>query len=161
MPKIVTTVEINAPIERAFDLSRSIDFHAFTQANRAEKAIAGRSSGLIEYGETVTWRAKHFGISQLLKVKITKFDRPYSFRDTMLKGAFKRFDHDHIFESSNGVVKMTDIFDYDSPLMFLGKIFDALVLENYMREFSIQRNNEIKKALENGEWKKFLNKSLY
>jgi hypothetical protein len=99
LPRIITTVEINAPIERAFDLSRSIDFHAFTQSSRDEKAIDGRTSGLINVGETVTWKAKHFNISQKLSVKITKFDRPYSFRDTMIKGMFKRFDHDQYLSS--------------------------------------------------------------
>jgi ligand-binding SRPBCC domain-containing protein len=156
LPRIITTVEINAPIERTFDLSRSIDFHAYTQSNRYEKAISGRTSGLINIGETVTWRAKHFNISQKLSVKITKFNRPYSFRDTMIKGAFKRFDHDHIFEQRNGFVKLIDIFDYNSPLFIIGKIFDYFVLEDYMRNFSIQRNNDIKNALESNEWKRFI-----
>ncbi len=124
MPKIITTTKVNAPIEIAFDLSRSIEFHAYTQAHRNEEAIEGKTSGLINLGETVTWRAKHFGISQKLSVEITKFNRPYIFRDTMIEGAFKRFDHDHIFEQHNGLVKSTDIFDYDSPLSFFGKVFD-------------------------------------
>jgi ligand-binding SRPBCC domain-containing protein len=156
LPRIITTVEINAPIERAFDLSRSIDFHAYTQSNRGEKAIDGRTSGLINIGETVTWRARHFNISQKLSVKITKFERPYSFRDTMIKGAFKRFDHDHIFEQNNGFVKLIDIFDYNSPFLILGKIFDYFVLEDYMRNFAIQRNKDIKNALESNEWKRFI-----
>ncbi len=102
MPKIITTTKVNAPIEIAFDISRSIEFHAYTQAHRNEEAIEGKTSGLINLGETVTWRAKHFGISQKLSVEITKFNRPYNFRDTMIEGAFKRFDHDHIFEQHNG-----------------------------------------------------------
>ena len=75
----------------------------------------------------------------------------------MIKGAFKRFDHDHIFEQLNGKVKITDIFDYESPFSILGKMVDAMILENYMTDFSFKRNHAIKKALESGEWKKFLN----
>ncbi len=157
MPKIITTTKVNAPIEIAFDLSRSIEFHAYTQAHRNEEAIEGKTSGLINLGETVTWRAKHFGISQKLSVEITKFNRPYIFRDTMIEGAFKRFDHDHIFEQHNGLVKITDIFDYDSPLSFFGKLFDFLILKSYMTNFSIQRNEAIKRVIESDKWKDFLN----
>jgi len=156
MPKIVTTTEVNAPIEIAFDLSRSIEFHAYTQNHRNEVAVKGKTSGLINLGETVTWRAKHFGISQKLSVEITKFDRPYSFRDTMINGAFKRFDHDHIFEQHNGLVKITDIFEYESPLLFIGKFFDFLILKKYMTNFSVQRNEAIKRVLESNKWKDFL-----
>jgi len=156
MPKIITSIKIDAPIERAFDLSRSIEFHYYSQAHRKELPIDGRTSGLINLGETVTWKAKHFGILQKLSVEITKFERPYSFRDTMIDGAFKRFDHDHIFEQVNGCVKMTDVFDYESPCSVLGKLADVLILEKYMTRFSNERNFALKKALESDEWKNFL-----
>ena len=156
MPKIITSIDINAPIDLAFDLSRSIDFHAFTQSHRNEIAVGGVTSGLIELGETVTWKATHFGIPQHLSVQIKKFEKPFHFRDTMIKGAFRRFDHDHIFEQVNGKIKLTDIFDYDVPLAFIGKIFDSFALNKYMTNFAIQRNNAIKNALESGDWKNYL-----
>lgn len=156
MTKIITSIMIDTTLERAFDLSRSIDFHAYSQKHRNETAIGGRTSGLINLGETVTWRATHLGISQKLSVQITKFERPFSFRDSMIQGAFKRFDHDHIFEKVNGLIRLTDIFDYDAPYLFFGKVFDKLVLEKYMTRFSIERNQTIKTTLESDEWKKFL-----
>lgn len=156
MPKIITSILINSTLERAFDLSRSIEFHAYSQSHRKEKAIEGRTSGLINLGESVTWRATHLGFSQTLSVRITQLEWPYYFRDTMIQGAFKRFDHDHIFEQINGKIKLTDIFDYDSPLYIFGKIVDRLVLEKYMTNFSISRNQIIKETLESDSWKKFL-----
>jgi len=157
MPRIITTTKVDAPIEIAFNLSRSIEFRAYTQAHRNEVAIEGKTSGLINLAEIVTWRAKHFGISQKLSVEIKKFNRPYTFRDTMIKGAFKRFDHDHIFEQHNGLVKITDIFDYESPFSFFGKIFDFIILKRYMTNFSTQRNEAIKRAIESDKWIDFLN----
>ena len=59
MPKIELLTEINAPIEKVFDLSRSIDLHMGSTKQTGEKAIAGKTNGLIELGETVTWLAKH------------------------------------------------------------------------------------------------------
>ena len=76
MAKIVLDTIINAPIEIVFDLSRSIDMHIESTKQTGEQAIAGRKSGLIELGETVTWRAKHFGIWQSLTSKITDYNYP-------------------------------------------------------------------------------------
>ena len=39
LPRIITTLEINATIERTFDLSRRIGFHAYTQSNRYERLL--------------------------------------------------------------------------------------------------------------------------
>ena len=97
MPRIELETSVAAPIERVFDLSRSIDLHAVTQRPHGEQAIAGVTTGLIGLGEAVTWRAKHFGLWLTLSSEITEFDRPHYFRDSMIKGAFQRFDHDHFF----------------------------------------------------------------
>src|SRR5215218_5778309 len=66
MPVINIEVEISAPIERAFDLARSINLHEATMLNTNEKAIGGVTKGLISLDETVTWQATHFGIRQKL-----------------------------------------------------------------------------------------------
>lgn len=96
----VITIEtlIEAPIDRVFDLARSIDLHRLSTRQTHEQAIAGRTSGLIGLEETVTWRAKHFGIYQKLSVIIKEFSRPFSFTDRMLKGAFAAMEHQHQFE---------------------------------------------------------------
>lgn len=156
MPVIKLETLINAPIERVFDLSRSIDLHADSMAHTNEKAVAGVTKGLINLGETVTWEATHFGIRQRLTSKITICERPHKFGDTMVSGAFKRFDHEHFYEEIDGKTLMKDVFDYDSPLGFLGNIADFLFLENYMRDLLIKRNELIKRVAESEDWRKFL-----
>ncbi len=59
MPLIHLTTVIHAPLHRVFDLSRSITLHKRSMEHLQEEAVKGRTSGLIEYDETVTWRAKH------------------------------------------------------------------------------------------------------
>lgn len=159
MPKIQISTKIKAPKEICFDLSRSIDLHQVSMKQTNEKAIAGRTGGLIEMGEEVTWQATHFGIKQRLTAKITRFDFPNSFRDKMVKGAFKKFTHDHIFLEENGVTEMQDIFDFESPFGWLGKIFNQLVLEKYMTQLLTKRNQNIKEVAESGKWKEILKKS--
>ena len=88
MPRIVLRTEIKADKEIVFDLSRSIDLHKISTENTNETAIAIKTSGLIGLNESVTWRAKHFGIYQKLTSKLTEYDRPNYFADEMVKGGF-------------------------------------------------------------------------
>lgn len=148
MPTIELITIINAPIEKCFDLARSIDLHMESTKQTGEQAIAGRTSGLIELGETVTWRARHFGIWQSLTSKITVFDQPNFFADEMVEGAFKSFRHEHYFLSRHGETLMKDIFIFESPGWILGRLFNWLILTRYMTKLLIQRNKVIKAAAE-------------
>lgn len=148
MPVIKIEMVINAPIAVVFDLSRSIDLHAISTAHTGEQAVGGKTSGLISMGETVTWKAKHFGVTQLLTSKITGFNAPFYFADEMVSGAFKSFKHEHILKEQDGMTVVTDIFNYQSPYGILGRFADVLFLENYMRDFLLKRNLTIKEYAE-------------
>lgn len=148
MPTIELLTQINAPIEIVFDLSRSIDLHMESTKQTGERAIAGKTSGLIGLGETVTWRAKHFGIWQNLTSKITDYNYPYFFADEMVSGAFQSFRHEHHFAEIEGYTEMKDVFIFESPLGLLGRFFNWLVLKRYMTGLLIERNKAIKEAAE-------------
>ena len=156
MPKIVLQTRIDAPREIVFDLARSIDLHVDSTSETSERAIAGKTSGLIGLGETVTWEATHFFVRQQLTVKIVKFDRPVHFRDSMVSGAFSRFDHDHSFEDIGNCTQMTDTFDFTSPLGILGRIANVLFVTRHMRKLLINRNAIIKNVAENGTSGRFV-----
>jgi ligand-binding SRPBCC domain-containing protein len=132
MPQFRITTLIRVPIERCFDLARDIDFHTQSLAATDERAISGRTSGLIELGETVTWEGRHFGIRQCFTSQITAFDRPYYFQDSMIAGAFREFVHDHRFEVRDCKTIMTDEVFFRSPLGPFGLIVDWLFLKSYM-----------------------------
>jgi ligand-binding SRPBCC domain-containing protein len=148
---------ISAPRERVFDLARSIDAHQDTAAHTGERAVAGVTSGLLGAEEEVTWEARHFGVKQRLRVKMTKFDRPNHFQDTMLEGAFRRMTHDHWFQQRDAVTMMGDRFEFCSPLGILGRIVDRVLLERYMRRFLEKRNALLKRTAETENWKNYLN----
>jgi ligand-binding SRPBCC domain-containing protein len=156
MARIELITWILAPRERCFDLSRSVDLHVASTEDTGERAVAGITSGLLHLGEEVTWSARHFGVRQKLTSRITAFDRPAHFRDSMVKGAFRRFDHDHFFEAVGDATEMRDVFDFESPLGPLGRIADALVLTGYLRGFLERRNVVIKRAAESEEWHSLL-----
>lgn len=156
MPTIELQTVIRASIPIVFDLSRSIDLHKISTKLTHEKAIAGRTSGLIELNETVTWRAKHFGIYQNLTSKITEFERPWYFAEEMVSGAFRRFKHEHHFSELNGDTLMSDCFNYESPLGFLGRLADKLFLETYVKNLLEQRNRVLKDFAESDKWEQIL-----
>lgn len=157
MPRIEleTSIQIT-DIKRVFDHCRSIDLHILSTERSNEKAIAGKTSGLISLGETVTWKAKHLGIYQTLTSIVTDCDSPTFFADEMVKGAFKSFRHEHYFSQRDEFVIIKDIFEYKSPLGILGKLADFLFLENYMKRFLLERNQVVKKYAESDLWKNIL-----
>ena len=156
MPAIKLETIINAPADRVFDLARSIDLHIESMSASSERAVDGVVSGLIEAGQTVTWEAVHFGIRQRLTSKITICDRPRHLQDVMVSGAFAGFVHDHFLEEHCGIATMRDVFDYTSPLGFLGHVADLLFLERYMTGLLEERNLRIKQVAESDDWRKFL-----
>jgi len=147
--EIILHTSIGAPIQIVFDCARSIDIHQLSTAKTNEKAIAGRTSGLCELGDEITWRAKHFWIYQTLSSKITKLKAPYHFQDCMINGAFSFIKHDHFFEETNGVTEMKDVFAYGVPYGILGKLFNRIILKKYMAAFLNERNRVIKEVAEN------------
>jgi ligand-binding SRPBCC domain-containing protein len=156
MPTIKLETVIQAPQNIVFDLSRSIDLHKISTKHTHEEAIAGVTAGLIGLNQSVTWRAKHFGIYQTLTSKITAFDMPDYFVDEMEQGIFKRFKHEHIFKTLDAKTHMLDIFDYEAPLGLLGKIADTLFLKQYMKRLLEKRNETIKAFAESEQWKQVL-----
>lgn len=154
--RVEITTHINAPAERVFNLSRSIDLHLISTRHTGEEAIAGRTSGLIEPGEWVTWRAKHFGIKQTLTSKITEFNYPHHFTDEMVQGAFKSFRHEHYFTALNGETLMCDIFLFEAPFGLIGKVTGWLLLSRYMIKLLNLRNAVIKEVAEGDRWPELL-----
>ncbi len=147
---------IDAPQDRVFDLCRSIEFHEHTSSKSGEKAVAGRTAGLIDLDDTVTWRAKHLGVVQELTVRITEFDRPRVFADQMIKGAFSKMNHAHRFSSRDGQTVMSDRFEFGAPFGILGRAVEAIFLRRYMERFLIERGQLVKHAAESEEWRQYL-----
>jgi len=156
LTKIELITEINAPIELCFDLSLNVELHQQSTSKTKEFVLEGRKKGIFEEGEVVTWRAKHFGIWQNLTGKIVKVESPNYFIDEMLKGAFKSLKHLHTFEYKDGVTIMKDVLEYETPYGIFGKMFDKLILTNYMKNFLKERNSFLKKAAESELHKKFI-----
>ncbi len=148
MPVIDLATLIAAPIDLCFDLARDIDLHIKSTEGTNERAVDGVTSGPIGLCEEVTWEATHFGIRQRLTSRIMVFDRPHHFRDSQVRGPFQRFDHDHFFTIESGATRMRDVFEYESPLGWLGHCADFVFLRAYMMALLTKRARVIKETAE-------------
>lgn len=148
MTTIQLTTKINAPIQIVFDTARDIDLHQKSTATSNEKAIAGVTTGVINEGETVTWRGKHFGFYLTHKTRIIKMNFYDYFLDEMEEGNFKSFRHKHYFKEINGVTIMKDLLQYETPFGIFGKLFDVFLLKKHLTKFLLERNKILTETAE-------------
>jgi ligand-binding SRPBCC domain-containing protein len=158
MPTIHLTTFVAAPIDRVFDLARSIDLHQKSMSHTGEVAVAGTTMGLINLNESVTWKAKHLMKTRVLKSEITAMQRPHSFTDEMKQGDFKSMRHQHHFKQIENGTLMIDILDFESPYGGLGRMFNSIYLTRYMEKMIETRNLVIKEYAEGNKWQNILNK---
>ncbi|PST84352.1 cell division protein [Pedobacter yulinensis] len=141
MFRIITRKWLDADAETCFDLARSIDLHLESMGHTRERAVGGRVTGMIGPGETVTWRARHFGCWFTMTSRITAMQSPGYFRDEMLTGPFARFSHAHFFQAAGSRTLMTDIVEVSVPWGFLGKLVGTLVLRRYLLRLIERRSD--------------------
>lgn len=143
----LTTV-IRAPVQTVFEASLDIDAHLGSMEASGEQAIAGVTSGKIGLGETVTWRARHFGINWTMTSIISEMDEPRRFVDEQQRGPFRRFRHVHEFEPIDDGTSMRDQIEFDAPLWWLGDVVERAVLGRYLPKLILERNRFLKRRLE-------------
>jgi ligand-binding SRPBCC domain-containing protein len=159
MVRLEEITVIDAPIERCFDLARSVEVHLAGNVHCGESAVAlaGVTSGLVGMSQRVTWRAKHFGVWQQLTSEITAMEPPAYFQDAMIQGAFRFMKHDHFFRIlSTGKTEMKDVFYFAAPLPVLGPLVEIVLLRRYMRNLLHERNVVLKQIAESSEWQTYL-----
>ena len=74
------------------------------------------------------WKGWKFGLPAMHETLITGYERPTFFQDTMGRGRFKFFQHDHHFEFSNGKTIMWDVIRFALPFGFLGRLVARFIL---------------------------------
>lgn len=146
--RFTLTTHIAAPPADVFDLSLDVDAHIASTPGSNEQAVAGTTSGQLGLGDTVTWRARHFGIWWRMTSKITEHQRPGRFVDEQVKGPFARFRHEHRFDDHPTGTEMTDTVELVAPAGWLGRPVETYVVGPYIERLICQRNAILKDMLE-------------
>jgi ligand-binding SRPBCC domain-containing protein len=167
MVTIEEVTRIRAPIERCYDLARSVEVHLAGNLHCGETAVAaaGVTTGLIGLSQHVTWRAKHFGLWHTLTSQITAMNPPNYFQDVMTRGIFRFMRHDHFFRALSSAqesaekpaeTEMRDVLSFAAPLPLLGRFAEITFLRRYMQALLHERNAMVKTIAESSEWTKYL-----
>ncbi|WP_243062276.1 SRPBCC family protein [Humibacter sp. RRB41] len=147
MPSVLVLVtETPRSIAALFEVSLDIDAHVGSMRQSGERAVDGVMRGRIGLGQTVTWRARHFGVWFTMTSKITELEGPDRFVDEQVAGPFKSFRHEHLFEEADGLTRMTDTITLASPVF--GRVAESLVLVPYLRKLIRKRNQHLLALLE-------------
>lgn len=140
---------IQASPAACFELSLSVDAHTESMRGSAERAVAGVTKGRLGLGDTVTWKATHFGIPFRMTSVVTACDHPYRFVDEQLHGPFRSWWHEHTFtQIGTGETRMTDTVRFLAPFGPLGAAGAVLVLDRYLSNLLNVRNQWLKATLE-------------
>jgi ligand-binding SRPBCC domain-containing protein len=150
---ISDTIHIHAPIERCFLLSTNIELVGWTLGM---KPIEGKTSGMVAGGDTLMWAGWKFGLPQMHESLITRYERPAFFQDTMGRGRFKKFQHDHAFYEVDGYTLLTDKVRFTMPLGFLGRLVGQYLLVPYISRTLRRRMVLLRRIAEGEEWRQFL-----
>ena len=157
MPKLFTLrdqILIAAPIDRCFRLSTSIEVVALTLAMRPTE---GKLGGMIAANDRLLWRGWKFGLPQLHETLITGFEEPTFFQDTMGRGRFATFQHDHHFTPANdGSTLLQDELRFSMPLGWAGELVGAAIMVPHIKALLRRRFALLKRLAESDEWKPYL-----
>jgi ligand-binding SRPBCC domain-containing protein len=156
MASIHLTTFIEAPYERVFDLSRSINLHRISLVATKEKAVDGLMNGLVQEGDRVVWEAEHLFKKRKFEDQIIALQFPHYYSGEMLKGDFSRFLHHHHFKPAENGTIMIDHAEFESPYGLVGKLMDRFYLKQYIEKLLVERNLVIKEYAESAKWKAIL-----
>jgi ligand-binding SRPBCC domain-containing protein len=145
MTLLSATTVIAAPIELCFRSSLNIDLELLAGKDYQIRAIAGVTTGIIGARERVTWRTKQFGLWITHTTEITAFQEPVYFQDSMVKGLFSKFEHDHFFRVlSPAKTEMRDEVRFSMPVLLTGPIAERLFVKVRLATLLRKRNDAIR-----------------
>jgi len=113
---------INENITKVFDFfSNAENLNLITPPELGFKIIT-KLPVEMKVGAIINYKIKLNGIDFNWKTEITKWEPPFCFEDTQIKGPYKLWIHEHRFKEFEGKTIMIDKVEYLSP----GGIFEII-----------------------------------
>ena len=153
MYRLKESIHVNAPVDRCFLLSTSIEI---VQQTLRMTPVSGQTSGLIVHGSRLMWHGWKFGMPVKHETLITGYNRPIFFQDTMVRGMFHEFQHDHRFEDIDGRTLLVDVVRFSLPLGPIGKVVAKRVVIPHILQTMVKRFELLKRLAEGDDWERYL-----
>ncbi len=114
---------VNAPVERVFHFfQQPANLEKLTPASQ-EMRIQPPVPARMEAGTEIVYRLKVKGVPLKWVARIESVDAPRGFVDLQLKGPYRKWRHQHLFESQNEGTLIRDEIDYAVPCCRVGHKF--------------------------------------
>ena len=146
-------MHVNAPADRCFLLSTNV---GLVQKTIGLTPVEGKTSGLVVGGDQLVWRGWKFGLPAMHETLITGYDRPTFFQDTMGRGRFASFQHDHHFEVVGGYTLLRDIVRFSLPFGPAGHLVGKYIVVPHVLGLLRQRFQLLKRLAEGSDWERYV-----
>src|SRR5260370_31789181 len=143
MFRISERIVIDGSIERCFVRSTNIELVGRTYGM---KPIEGKLTGLFVAEDRFVWAGWKFGFPQMHESYITRYEPPSFFQDTMGRGRFERYQHDHYFYEMNDRTALNDTIRFTLPLGIAGRVVAKLIVVPYLSK-RLQRQWALRKGV--------------
>ena len=150
------SIHVNAPIERCFLLSTNIELVKRTLGMNVAASGSTRTAGMVEGGDRLLWRGWVFGLPQMHESLITRYEPHSFFQDTMGRGRFSRFQHDHSFVEIGGRTLLSDKVRFSLPFGWAGSQVAQYLMVPYVSGLLRRRLELLKQVAESEEWREYV-----
>lgn len=149
-------VHIHASLERCFQLSTNLQLLADVAGMEPQRKKGFKAAGLLEDGDRVTWYGWKFGMPHVHISRITRFEPPKFFQDTMERGRFRHFEHDHQFTQVGDHTLLVERIRFSMPMGPPGHLVGKYVVMPHLVRMLRSRLAILKRTAETEAWKKYL-----
>lgn len=153
MPLIHATSVIHAPMDRVFDLARSVGLHKAVMRKYRDGKVEGGTNGFMEVGDVVRWSRHYLGRDRTVEVKIRSMDSPKAFGSILVRGSFASLRHEHFFKPIQNGTLLIDLLEYTPAFGVIGRWMDRRFFQPMLRKHLEKKNQVIKQYAESDQWK--------
>lgn len=151
------TTHIAAPLDRVFLLSCSL---AIVERELGMHPVAGpdstRTEGFVAGGDRIRWEGWQLGFWNYHVSVISAYEPNSFFQDTMVKGRFAFFQHDHHLTEIGGQVLLKDTVRFSMRWGFAGRLIGKRILVPHIAGLMRRRFALIKRIAETEEWREYM-----
>lgn len=99
-------------------------------------------------GAIIDYRLRLFGAPISWRTRIDDYEPPCRFVDTQIRGPYRKWRHEHLFEAVSGGCRMLDIVDYELPFPPLETAAHALFVGPCLERIFDYRRERVATLLE-------------
>lgn len=135
---------VNKPIDEVFSFfAKAENLNIITPPELNFKIITPLPIEM-RMGTLIDYKIILNGVSFKWKTKITEWVPPYRFVDTQIKGPYRIWVHEHIFESQGNNTTVKDIVSYLPPGWILEPVIHKLAVKKKLEHIFDYRMEKIK-----------------